>query len=87
MMKKIFITRDLVSYSDQGVLVVPEIFAAAPATLSLVFGASLIWLVVAIVMGVGCRAAARHGLRPDPDDPGADRHLVPGLLARPGRPT
>jgi peptide/nickel transport system permease protein len=56
MMKRIFITRDLVSYSDQGVLVVPEIFAAAPATLSLVFGASLIWIVVAIVMGV---AAAR----------------------------
>jgi peptide/nickel transport system permease protein len=56
MMKKIFITRDLVSYSDQGILVVPEIFAAAPATLSLVFGATLIWVVMAIVMGV---AAAR----------------------------
>ena len=37
MMKDIFITRDLVSYSNQGVKVVPEIFAAAPATLSLVF--------------------------------------------------
>ncbi len=56
MMKRIFITRNLVSYSDQGELVVPEIFAAAPATLSLVFGASLIWIVMAIVMGV---AAAR----------------------------
>lgn len=56
MMKRIFITRDLVSYSDQGVLVVPEIFAAAPATLSLVFGAAVIWIVMAIVMGV---AAAR----------------------------
>ena len=56
MMKRIFITRNLVSYSDQGVLVVPEIFAAAPATLSLVFGAAAIWIVMAIVMGV---AAAR----------------------------
>jgi peptide/nickel transport system permease protein len=56
MMKDIFITRDLVSYSDQGIKVVPEIFAAAPATLSLVFGATLIWIVMAIVMGV---AAAR----------------------------
>jgi peptide/nickel transport system permease protein len=56
MMKKIFISRNLVSYSDQGVLVIPEIFAAAPATLSLVFGASVIWVVMAIVMGV---AAAR----------------------------
>ena len=56
MMKKIFITRDLVSYSDQGIKVVPEIFAAAPATLSLVLGATVIWIVMAITMGV---AAAR----------------------------
>jgi peptide/nickel transport system permease protein len=56
MMKRIFVTRNLVSYSDQGVLVVPEIFAAAPATLSLVFGAAAIWIVMSIVMGV---AAAR----------------------------
>jgi peptide/nickel transport system permease protein len=56
MMKRIFISRNLVSYSDQGVLVVPEIFAAAPATLSLVFGAAAIWIIMAIVMGV---AAAR----------------------------
>jgi peptide/nickel transport system permease protein len=56
MMKDIFISRDLVSYSDQGIKVVPEIFAAAPATLSLVFGATLIWIVMAIAMGV---AAAR----------------------------
>jgi peptide/nickel transport system permease protein len=56
MMKRIFITRSLVSYSNQGILVVPEIFAAAPATLSLVFGAAVIWIVMAIVMGV---AAAR----------------------------
>jgi peptide/nickel transport system permease protein len=56
MMKDIFISRDLVSYSDQGIKVVPEIFAAAPATLSLVFGATFIWIVMAIVMGV---AAAR----------------------------
>jgi peptide/nickel transport system permease protein len=56
MMKKIFITRDLVSYSNQGTRVVQEIFAAAPATLSLVFGAAFIWIVMAIVMGV---AAAR----------------------------
>ncbi len=56
MMKKIFITRNLVSYSDQGELIIPEIFAAAPITLSLVFGASVVWIVAAIAMGV---AAAR----------------------------
>ena len=64
MMKRIFITRDLVSYSDQGVLVVPEIFAAAPATLSLVFGAAIIWIVMAIVMGVA--AAKLRGRIYDP---------------------
>ena len=41
------------SYSNQGVKVVPEIAAAAPATLSLVFGAALIWVVVAISHGRG----------------------------------
>lgn len=64
MMKRIFITRDLVSYSDQGQLVIPEIFAAAPATLSLVFGAALIWVVMAIVMGVA--AALLRGRVYDP---------------------
>jgi peptide/nickel transport system permease protein len=64
MMKRIFITRDLVSYSNQGQLVVPEIFAAAPATLSLVFGAALIWVVTSVAMGVG--AAKLRGTIFDP---------------------
>jgi peptide/nickel transport system permease protein len=64
MMKKIFITRDLVSYSNQGVLVVPEIAAAAPATLSLVFGAAVIWVVMAV--GVGIAAALLRGTVFDP---------------------
>jgi peptide/nickel transport system permease protein len=52
MMKKIFITRDLVSYSNQGQQIVPEVVQAAPATLSLVFGAAVIWVVMAIAMGL-----------------------------------
>lgn len=64
MMKRIFVTRNLVSYSDQGQLVIPEIFAAAPATLSLVVGASLIWIVMAIAMGVA--AAVLRGRIYDP---------------------
>ena len=52
------------SYSDQGVLVVPEIVAAAPATLSLVFGAAVIWVIVAIAMGVA--AALLRGTVLDP---------------------
>jgi peptide/nickel transport system permease protein len=64
MMKKLFISRDLVSYSNQGQLVVPEVFAAAPVTLSLVFGAVVIWVVVAVAMGVG--AAVLRGTVYDP---------------------
>ena len=64
MMKSLFITRSLVSYSNQGVLVVPEIGAAAPATLSLVFGAAVIWVLVAIAMGVA--AALTRGTVVDP---------------------
>ena len=55
MMKDIFVTRDLVSYSNQGQKVVPEIAAATPATLSLVFGAAVIWIVVSIAMGLAAR--------------------------------
>lgn len=64
MMKKLFITRDLVSYSNQGVRVVQEIFAATPATLSLVFGAAVLWVVLAI--GVGISAALLKGTIFDP---------------------
>src|SRR3954467_9799959 len=38
MMKRIFITRDLVSYGNQALEVVPAIWAAAPVTFSLVLG-------------------------------------------------
>jgi peptide/nickel transport system permease protein len=44
--------------------VVPEIGAAAPATLSLVLGAAVIWVVVAIAMGVA--AAVSRGTFLDP---------------------
>ena len=64
MMKDLFISRDLVSYSNQGVKVVPEIFAAAPATLSLVFGAAVIWVVMSIILGVA--AALLRGTIVDP---------------------
>ena len=64
MMKDMFITRDLVSYSNQGQKVVPEIFAAAPATLSLVFGAAVIWVVMSI--GLGIAAALLRGTLVDP---------------------
>jgi peptide/nickel transport system permease protein len=64
LMKKLFITRDLTSYSNQGELVVPTIVTATPVTLSLVLGAAVIWVVVAIVMGLA--AAVLRGTVFDP---------------------
>jgi peptide/nickel transport system permease protein len=64
LMKKLFISRDLTSYTNQGELVVPTIVAATPVTLSLVFGAAVIWVVVAVLMGLG--AAVLRGTVFDP---------------------
>ncbi|MDX6522418.1 MAG: peptide/nickel transport system permease protein [Gaiellales bacterium] len=64
LMKKLFVTRDLTSYSNQGVKVMPEIVSAAPVTLSLVFGAAVIWVVVSIAMGLA--AAVLKGTLFDP---------------------
>jgi peptide/nickel transport system permease protein len=52
MMKRIFITRDLVSYGNQSVKVVPEVLAAAPVDFSLVIGAAIIWVIFSILTGV-----------------------------------
>jgi peptide/nickel transport system permease protein len=52
MMKRLFISRDLVSYGNQALKVVPAITAAAPITFSLVIGAAVIWVVVSIATGL-----------------------------------
>jgi peptide/nickel transport system permease protein len=52
MMKKLFVTRDLTSYVNRGAKVIPQVTQAAPVTLSLVFGAAVIWVVVSIAMGM-----------------------------------
>jgi peptide/nickel transport system permease protein len=49
MMKRLFITRDLVSYGNQALKVVPAIISAAPVTFSLVFGAAIIWVIFSIL--------------------------------------
>jgi peptide/nickel transport system permease protein len=59
MMDHLFVDRNLVSYSNQGELVDPEIGAAAPATLSLVFGAAIIWVIMSMVMGVAAALLRR----------------------------
>src|SRR5205807_7574314 len=57
-------SRDLASYSNQGAKVVPEIIRPTPVTLSLVFGAAVIWIVVSIAMGLA--AAVLRGTIFDP---------------------
>lgn len=64
MMKRIFIDRDLVSYTNRGVEVLPQIAAAAPVTFSLVIGAAIIWVLLSTMLGVA--AAMLRGTILDP---------------------
>lgn len=52
MMYHLFIKQDLTSYVNIGDRIIPQITAAAPITLSLIFGAVVIWLVVGVLGGV-----------------------------------
>jgi peptide/nickel transport system permease protein len=52
MMKRLFISRDLVSYGNQALKVVPAITEAAPVTFSLVIGAAVLWVVFSIFLGL-----------------------------------
>ncbi|MGZ4280478.1 MAG: ABC transporter permease [Gaiellaceae bacterium] len=52
MMKRLFISRDLVSYGNQALEVVPAIWEATPVTFSLVFGAAVLWIFFAMLIGV-----------------------------------
>ena len=64
MMKRLFISRDLVSYGNQALNVVPAIQAAAPVTFSLVFGAAVLWVIGAI--GIGLLMVTFKGTFVDP---------------------
>ncbi len=63
MMNRLFITRDLTSFANRGQQIVPTVMAAAPATLSLVSGAAVLWMLGGIVTGI--TAAAFRGRWPD----------------------
>jgi peptide/nickel transport system permease protein len=52
MMKRLFISRDLTSYGNTAVKVVPTIISATPATMSLVIGAAILWVFGSIVIGL-----------------------------------
>jgi peptide/nickel transport system permease protein len=63
-MKHLLVTRDLQSYSNRGVEVVPEIVRATPVTFSLIIGAAIIWVVLSVALGVA--AAMLRGTFWDP---------------------
>ncbi|OYV36797.1 MAG: peptide ABC transporter permease [Rhodospirillales bacterium 20-64-7] len=52
MMKHLFITQDLSSFVNPGEKVIPAVAQAVPVTLSLVFGAAILWLVLSTLVGV-----------------------------------
>ncbi|WP_413874978.1 ABC transporter permease [Albidovulum sp.] len=63
MMKRLFVTRDLTSFANRGQKIIPAITNAAPATLSLVTGAAILWMLGGILAGIV--AAATKGRWPD----------------------
>ncbi len=64
MMERLVVKRDIESYSNRGVKVIPQIIDAAPVTFSLVFGATVIWVVGSI--SIGLLAASLRGTIWDP---------------------
>lgn len=55
LMQRLFVTQDLTSFVNRGQQVIPQVIQAVPATLSLVLGAALLWVVGSI--GIGIAAA------------------------------
>lgn len=58
MMKRLFVDRDLRSFVNRGQNVVALVMEAVPITLSLVFGAAVLWVVGSLVVGVVAASAA-----------------------------
>jgi peptide/nickel transport system permease protein len=56
MMKKLFVSRDLTSYVNRGLKVVPAIIDSTPVTLSLVFGAAAFWVFGGLTLGIASAA-------------------------------
>jgi peptide/nickel transport system permease protein len=64
MMNHMFIARDLTSYVNRGVRVLPQLFSTIPATLSLVVGAAIIWLALGIFLGVKAASSKKKWIDP-----------------------
>ena len=63
LMKRLFVTGDLTSFVNRGEKVIPAVIDAMPATLSLVFGAAVVWVIFGILIGLV--AAAQRNRWPD----------------------
>ena len=63
MMKRLFVTGDLTSFVNRGYKVLPAIVDAVPATMSLVAGTAVLWVLLGIV--IGTVAAMTHNRWPD----------------------
>ncbi len=63
LMQRLFVTGDLTSFVNRGQKVIPAIVESVPATLSLVIGAAVLWVVAGIA--VGTLAAAWRNRWPD----------------------
>lgn len=64
MMKHLFFSHDLTSYVNRGVKVVPQLFQAVPATLSLVLGAAVLWLAIGVFFGILAASSKRKWIDP-----------------------
>jgi len=64
MMRHLFVSQDLTSYVNRGAKVLPELTQAIPATLSLVIGAAVIWLIAGILLGVYAASSKRKWIDP-----------------------
>lgn len=63
LMKRLFVTGDLTSFVNRGQKVIPAVIEAVPATMSLVLGASVVWVVFGVL--IGCLAAVFRNRWPD----------------------
>ena len=56
MMERLFVSRELTSFVNRGQRVIPQVLDAVPATLSLVAGAAVLWVVGGLAVGVAAAA-------------------------------
>jgi len=62
MMEHLFVSRDLTSFVNRGQRVIPQVMEATPITLSLVFGAAVVWIFGSITIGVAAAASKNSPL-------------------------